>query len=143
MFKLNLLRVKKRDYITLSIGFVYLVFGCLKFFPNLSPAEALAETTISRMTFGWIEGRFSLVLLALLETAIGLSFIFRLQMKWMINVALFHMICTFLPFFFDPTLTFDFSAHSLSITGQYILKNLIIISILLHLMQNHKEPLKA
>ncbi|MBU2525629.1 MAG: doxx family protein [Bacteroidetes bacterium] len=143
MFKELKLQIKKIDYITLSIGCVYLTFGYLKFFPNVSPAESLAEITISRMTFGWIEGRLSLVLLALLETTIGISFIFRLGMKWMIGVALFHMLCTFLPFFFDPSLTFDLSAHSLSITGQYILKNLIIISILLHLMQNRKEPLKA
>jgi len=138
------LSIKKINWLQYSIGFVYLLFGVLKFFPHLSPAEDLAEMTIRKMTFGLIQGRLSLTLLALLETWIGMFLILNIQTKLIIKVAIAHMVCTFFPFFFDPELTFNLSSKSLSMVGQYILKNIIIISTLLNLyasipMQNTKK----
>ncbi len=56
-----------------GLGFIYLWFGVLKFFPQLSSAEQLAGTTIELMTFGLLKPAVSLPLLALWETAIGLA----------------------------------------------------------------------
>lgn len=133
---------KSMNAIRLSIGLVYLIFGVLKFFPSMSPAEALAETTISALTGYMISGRTALTLLAIIEVSIGLAFVFRIYFKTVIIVALAHMVCTFMPFFVDPASTFNFSVHSLSIVGQYILKNLIIISVLVALYQNEKNTIK-
>jgi uncharacterized membrane protein YphA (DoxX/SURF4 family) len=127
------LSIKNINWLQTSIGFVFLLFGFLKFFPHLSPAEDLAELTIRKMTFGLIEGRLSLILLALLESWIGIFLMLNIQSKLMIKVAIAHMICTFFPFFLDPELTFNLSSKTLSIIGQYIIKNLIIISTLLNL----------
>src|SRR6266446_1264845 len=38
----------------LSLGGVFLWFGLLKFFPNLSPAEALATRTLDTLTLGYL-----------------------------------------------------------------------------------------
>lgn len=132
---------KNLSAIRLSIGLVYFLFGVLKFIPNLSPAEALAETTINTISGGLINGRTALVLLAILEVGIGLMLFFKIYLKSAIKIALAHMFCTFLPFIIDPASTFNLSAHSLSIVGQYILKNLIIISVLAALYQNEKVEL--
>lgn len=132
---------KNLSAIRLSIALVYFLFGVLKFIPDLSPAEALAENTISALTGNLITGRTSLILLALLEVTIGLAFAFKIYFKTMIKVALAHMAFTFAPFFIDPASTFNLSAHSLSIVGQYIIKNLIIISVLVALYRTEETEL--
>ncbi|REE83314.1 hypothetical protein BX611_0603 [Lutibacter oceani] len=119
--------------LSITIGIVYFAFGVLKFFPSLSPAEDLAERTINNLTFGLLSGKFALISLAIMETIIGVAFIFQIKKKVVIQLALFHMICTFLPFIFFPELTFNTSLTSFSIVGQYIVKNVIIISVLLNL----------
>ncbi len=41
----------KLKLLAISIGLIYVWFGPLKFFPELSPAESLATETIDAMTF--------------------------------------------------------------------------------------------
>ncbi|SNR56110.1 hypothetical protein [Lutibacter flavus] len=131
----------KSLYIT--IGFVFFVFGILKFFPSLSPAEQLAEQTINKITFGLVSGKFALFSLAIMESLLGIAFIFQLKKMVIIHFALFHMFCTFLPFIFFPELTFNSSSTSFSIVGQYIVKNIIIISVLLNLRLAYKANFKT
>ncbi len=114
-----------------SIGLIYLVFGALKFFPNFSPAEQLAADTINLMTFGWIHGSTALISLAIFECTIGVGLILGFRLKWIVRIALFHMLCTFFPLILIPEVSFTNEPHSLSLVGQYIFKNLIIISALL------------
>jgi uncharacterized membrane protein YphA (DoxX/SURF4 family) len=123
--------------VSISIGIVYFAFGILKFFPHLSPAEDLAEKTIGKLTFGLVSGKFALISLAIMETLIGVAFILQFKHKAFIQLALFHMIATFLPFIFFPEITFDTSVSSFSIVGQYIVKNIIIISALLNLRSEY------
>src|SRR5215204_4031866 len=47
----------------ISVGIVFLWFGLLKFFPNLSPAEDLAARTISTLTFGVVQPNVSVPVL--------------------------------------------------------------------------------
>ena len=46
--------------VRIALGIVFLWFGVLKFFPNLSPAELLAARTIERLTFGAVQPDISL-----------------------------------------------------------------------------------
>lgn len=141
MFRNIKIRIKNLNMLCLSIGFIYLIFGMLKFFPHLSPAEDLAEATISKMTMGLIQGRLAIILLAILEIWIGIFLMFNIQIKFIVQVALAHMVCNFLPFISNPEITFNLSAPSLSLVGQYILKNLIIISTLVSIY--YKYPKSA
>src|SRR5687768_17862736 len=50
-----------------SLGLVFLGFGLLKFFPGASPAEDLAERTMSALTLGLIPGDVGIVGVAVLE----------------------------------------------------------------------------
>ncbi len=123
-------KIGPSDLLRVSIGIVYMAFGILKFFPHYSPAEDLAEKTIAIMTFGVIEGTTALYMLAIMETIIGIALIARLYVDKTILMAFFHMGCTFLPMIILPHLTFTNEPSSLSLIGQYILKNIVIISAL-------------
>jgi uncharacterized membrane protein YphA (DoxX/SURF4 family) len=108
----------------ISIGFIYFLFGILKFFPNVSPAEDLVKVTMQTLTFGLISPDLSMILLALWETIIGLLLLFGMFRPFTVAMVLLHMAGTFTPLLLFPELTF-------TLVGQYIIKNIIIVSAVL------------
>ena len=125
----------KNSFLAISVGVVYLWFGALKYFPGLSPAEGLAQNTIHVLTFGLIPDNVSIILLAIWETAIGVFLILGLFRRTMVILALVHMVCTFTPLLFFPNDTFNDGPLYLTLLGQYIIKNLIIIAALLKIVE--------
>ena len=126
-------RLNKNYLLQFCIGLVYLVFGVLKFFPEASPAEALAIDTIAELTFDTMPPVFSLFLLAVWETSIGFLLIGNWFIRFAIIIALLHMLLTFTPIFLFPHLTFSTAPVLPSLLGQYIAKNIIIIAALIRL----------
>ncbi|MFD2099232.1 hypothetical protein [Flagellimonas iocasae] len=124
----------RNSLLAIAIGLVYLWFGALKFFPDLSPAEGLAKSTIHTLTFGLIPDEVSIILLALWETWIGVFLIFNVARKTVTLLALVHIIFTFTPLLFFPDQVFSGGLPFLTLLGQYIMKNLIIIAALLVLL---------
>ncbi len=110
----------------ISLGIVYIWFGILKFFPNQSPAEDIARQTIDRIMFGLIPSEFSYLMLAAVETVIGILLLFNLWSKYVVYLALGHLFMTFSPLLLFPAMTFD-SAGIPTLLGQYILKNIVLI----------------
>lgn len=110
-----------------ALGFIYLWFGLLKFFPNLSPAESLAGATLQIMTFGYVPPQISLLLLALWETAIGLALLTGKFQRVAIISLYFHIAGTFFPLFLFPEQTWNTPLVAASLEGQYIVKNLITL----------------
>lgn len=129
----------KNRLLAISIGLVYLWFGTLKFIPHLSPAEDLARNTIHHLTFGLMNERLSIVLLAIWEVGLGLMLIFNLFRRTAIFIALAHMLLTFTPLIFFPNETFGQGPFVLTLVGQYIIKNLIIIAALLSIRPSRKQ----
>lgn len=127
------------NFVAVSIGIVYLWFGMLKFFNGVSPAEDLAKATITELTFGFIAPEVSIILLAVWETLIGVLLIAHLFEKFALKLALVHIILTFLPFLYFPDLVFSEAPFNLTLLGQYIIKNVIILGVLLVLLkESHK-----
>ncbi len=122
--------------LSISIGIVYLWFGLLKFFPGLSPADLLAKQTISLLTFDLIPENAGIFMLAIIEVAIGLCLIFNLQLKRTSVAAIIHLVLTFIPVVFFPEISFSKAPFSLTLVGQYIIKNIVIISALLLIYQS-------
>lgn len=114
----------------ISIGIIYLWFGLLKFFPGVSPAEDLAAETIRLLTFGMLPKQVSLVLLAFWEVSVGLLLVFRIYYRIAFWLVLAHMICTFTPLILLPELSFTQAPYGLTLVGQYIIKNIVIVSAL-------------
>jgi len=110
-----------------SIGIIYVWFGVLKFFPGVSPAEELAKQTVYLLTFKLIPPDLSLLLLAIWETAAGLMLIGGIYTTVAIRIVMVHMFCTFTPLVLLPGLSFTSAPFSLTLVGQYIIKNIVII----------------
>lgn len=133
------LKVKKKKFLLISVGIVYLWFGVLKFFPHLSPAEMLAKNTIEKLTLGIIPVDLAIILLAIWETTIGILLIINLYRRFAIMFAILHMICTFSPLLFFSDEIFTNGAFIPSLVGQYIIKNIIILSVLVSSYSEEKN----
>lgn len=123
----------------ISIGVIYSWFGILKFFPGVSPAEELAKETIHLLTFGYINSDLSLLLLAIWETIIGILMVSGLYSKLVIRMILLHMIFTFTPLFLLPGISFTSAPPALTLIGQYIIKNIVIICALFVIDTSSKQ----
>jgi uncharacterized membrane protein YphA (DoxX/SURF4 family) len=110
-----------------GLGFIYLWFGALKFFPNLSSAAHLAGTTIELMSFGFLTADISLPLLACWETGIGLALLTGKFRRMAVFSLYFHIAGTLMPLFLLPDRTWSAPPFAASLEGQYIFKNLITI----------------
>ncbi len=112
----------------ISLGVIFLWFGFLKFFPGSSPAEQLATNTISILTFGIIKPAVSIYMLAAMETLIGLGLIFRIFLRTTLLILFFQMLGTVTPLFLFPAETFTLVPISPTLEGQYIIKNIVLVS---------------
>ena len=112
----------------LALGLVYLHFGLLKLFPDLSPAEMIASQTVMRLSWGWLDARTALALVAWFEIAIGLGFLLDVARRWMPWIFFVHMAGTMLPLFLLPELVFKIAPFAPTLEGQYILKNLVFVA---------------
>jgi uncharacterized membrane protein YphA (DoxX/SURF4 family) len=111
-----------------SMGLVFLWFGALKFFPGLSPAADLATRTIERLTFGLITPDVSILILAVWESLIGLGLIFGIFMRATLLLLFLQMLGTISPIFLFPQEVFTTFPYAPTLEGQYIFKNMVLIS---------------
>ena len=125
--------IKTNHILAITIGIVYLWFGTLKFFPLQSPAEGLAQNTIDIITLHLIPKSVSIILLALLETLIGIMLILNIKRRLVLKVTFAHIILTFIPLFAFSEMSFSVAPYSFTLLGQYIFKNIIIIAALITL----------
>jgi uncharacterized membrane protein YphA (DoxX/SURF4 family) len=112
----------------ISLGVVYFWFGVLKFFPQMSPAEDLVAKTIYTLSFGLIDGSISMPVLAIWECSIGLGLMLGLFLRATLLLLGLQMIGTITPIFLFPEAVFVYFPFVLTLEGQYIVKNLVIIS---------------
>ena len=113
--------------VRIALGIVFLWFGVLKFFPNLSPAEDLAARTIERLTFGAVQPAVSLPVLAAWESVIGIGLILNRWMRGVLLLLAVQMAGTFTPLLLFPTETWTVFPIAPTLEGQYIIKNLVLI----------------
>ncbi len=125
--------------IIFSIGVIYFVFGVLKFFPNFSPAEDIAKKTIDVLINNSVHSDISYLVLAMWETLIGLFFILNYKQRITTILAIIHLSFTFSVFFIFPELSFNKSSFSFTLLGQYVVKNIIIVCVLISLLRNNTE----
>jgi uncharacterized membrane protein YphA (DoxX/SURF4 family) len=112
----------------LSLGLVFLWFGVLKFFPDLSPAEELVGRTFQQLTFGLIPADTANVILAVWEVLIGLGLITGIFMRVTLLLMFLQMAGTFTPMFLFPAEVFTRIPYAPTLEGQYIIKNLVLLS---------------
>ena len=111
-----------------ALGVVFFWFGALKLFPGLSPATELAGRTITVLTFGLIPPDISVPVLAVWECAIGLGLIIGKWMRFTLLLLVAQMAGTLLPLAFFPEATFTRFPYAPTLEGQYIIKNLVLVT---------------
>jgi uncharacterized membrane protein YkgB len=112
----------------ISLGIIFFWFGALKFFPGLSPATELATRTIDVLTFGRIPSNVAINILAAWETLIGIGLLTGIAMRATLALLFVQMVGTITPIFLFPELVFTRVPHVPTLEGQYIIKNLVLIS---------------
>ena len=106
----------------IGMGTVFLWFGALKFL-GLSPAAALVANTMS-----WLPFPGFIYVLGLWEMAIGLCFLYTPLLPVALLLLFLHMPGTFLPIVLLPEAVFRGFPFELTLEGQYIVKNLVLIA---------------
>lgn len=106
----------------ISIAIVFIWFGLLKPLGMSPAAELVARTVylISPETFIPILGWW--------EVAIGVCLLFRPLLRAAILLLFLQMPGTMLPLFLLPEVCFTHIPFGLTLEGQYIIKNLVLIS---------------
>ena len=112
----------------LSLGVVFLWFGVLKFFPNLSPAQELATRTISVLSFQLVPPSVSLPVLAAWECVIGIGLLLGWGLRGTLLLLYLQMLGTLTPIVMFPHELFTRIPYAPTMEGQYIIKNLVLIS---------------
>ncbi|RKR84841.1 hypothetical protein BDD43_5094 [Mucilaginibacter gracilis] len=120
--------LKPVTLLRLSIGLIYFWFGILKFFYGFSPAKQIASQTVHHLTFGRLPDHLAITMLAAGECALGILLMGCLWMRATLVLVFIHMLFTFTPFVFFPQATFLHLPYDFTLLGQYIMKNLVIIS---------------
>ena len=106
----------------IGLGIVFFWFGALKLEPGLSPAEQLVRDTTYFVDPDWF-----IPVLALWEMAIGLGLIFGLFMRVTLLLLFLQMPGTALPLVVKPDAVWTTFPYGLTLEGQYIIKNLVLI----------------
>jgi uncharacterized membrane protein YphA (DoxX/SURF4 family) len=106
----------------LGLGIVFFWFGALKLVPGLSPAEELVRNT----TY-FVHPDLFLPILAIWEMGIGLGLIFGKLMRITLLLLFLQMAGTALPLVILPETVWTAFPYGLTLEGQYIIKNLVLI----------------
>lgn len=106
-----------------ALGIIFFWFGALKLVPGLSPAEELVRNTIF-----FVDPDQFQPILAVWEMVIGLGLISGLFMRVTLLLLFLQMPGTALPIFITPEAVFTYFPFGLTIEGQYIVKNLALIT---------------
>jgi uncharacterized membrane protein YkgB len=110
-----------------SLAVIFIWFGILKPL-GISPAEPIVRATVHWMPLlspgQWVS------VIGWWEVAIGVTFLFRSTIRLAIALLAMQMVGTFLPLVILPDITFQPGRipYGPTIEGQYIVKNLLIIS---------------
>jgi uncharacterized membrane protein YkgB len=106
----------------IGMGTVFLWFGALKHL-GLSPAAELVVKTMS-----WLPIPGFLHILGVWEMAIGICFLYTPLLRVALLLLFLHMPGTFLPIVLLPEKVFQAFPFVLTMEGQYIVKNLVLIA---------------
>ncbi|MCU1611899.1 MAG: hypothetical protein QOH09_2000, partial [Pseudonocardiales bacterium] len=117
----------------ISMGAVYFVFGILKYFPGVSPAQDLALATTHLLSFGLvpavIPSGVAMALIATLECAIGLLLLAGRWLRPAICLLGAQLTGILSPAVLLAGRLFAGPHHMPTLEGQYVLKDVILVAV--------------
>jgi putative oxidoreductase len=115
-------------FLQISLGLIFIGFGILKFVPGLSPAESLVEQTMTTLTFGLVPAWLGTILVAGLETAIGLCLLIPGFARLGVVLLGVAMIGILSPLLLFPGELFAGPLNAPTLVGQYVLKDIVLLA---------------
>ncbi len=109
-------------FLRYSLAIIFIWFGILKPL-GISPAEEIVRKTVT-----WIPPDIFVPLLGWWEVAIGVGLLFRPLIRIGLLLLFLQMPGTMLPLILLPDICYTQFPYGLTLEGQYIIKNLILIS---------------
>ena len=111
-----------RFFLRISLAIIFVWFGGLKIV-QLSPAQDLVTKTVY-----WVDPAVFIPILGWWEVLIGVGLLFRPFIRVAIFLLFLQMPGTALPLVILPHVCFTQFPFGLTMEGQYIIKNLVLIS---------------
>ena len=105
-----------------SIALIFIWFGLLKPL-GMSPEEELIKRTVY-----WVSPQVFLPVLGWWEVGVGLCLLYRPLIRIALLLLLLQLPGTMLPLFLLPEICFTQPPFGLSLEGQYIVKNIFLVS---------------
>jgi uncharacterized membrane protein YkgB len=105
-----------------SIALIFIWFGLLKPL-GMSPEEELIKRTVY-----WVSPQVFLPILGWWEVSVGLCLLYRPLIRIALLLLLLQLPGTMLPLILLPEICFTRPPFGLSLEGQYIVKNLFLVS---------------
>jgi uncharacterized membrane protein YkgB len=127
----------------ISMGLVIFGFGVLKYFPGVSPAQHIVLEVNHRLTFGLLPDHPTLVLFATVESLIGLSLITGWGLRVIIYPLAVWAVAILSPIVLFPGELFSGPDHAPTLEGQYVLKDVILLTACLVIATHVRRGAKA
>ncbi len=122
------LRAHSITLLRVVVGLVILAFGVLKFFPGVSPAEELTIKTTDALSFGLVPGHVAIVIVATLETILGLLLVSGRLLRLAIYLLAGQLVGVLAPLALFTERLFSGPHHAPTLEGQYVIKDLIVVA---------------
>jgi uncharacterized membrane protein YkgB len=135
---IHFLRKISIPFARFALFIVFFWFGILKIL-GTSPANPMVES-LQQATLPFISWDTFIIIFAIYEVIIGISFVIPKIERFAIALLIPHMVMTSLPLFFLRTMTWQ-AFLTPTMEGQYIIKNLVIIAVAMGIAA-HLHPLK-
>lgn len=119
-----------------ALGLIFLWFGLLKFCPGLCEVELIAQRTLMVLSDHRFTPQHCMLLLAVWECAMGATLLLapknkhwgRFLLRGCAISLLLHLCGTLLPLVLFRADTWKVFPFAPTLTGQYILKNLVLLA---------------
>ena len=105
-----------------SIALIFIWFGLLK------PLGMSPEAELIKRTVYWVSPQIFLPVLGWWEVTIGLCLLYRPLIRVALLLLLLQLPGTMLPLILLPEICFTLPPFGLSLEGQYIVKNIFLVS---------------
>src|SRR3989344_3218655 len=105
-----------------SLGFLFVLLGILK------PLGLSAAAPLVAKTVYWFSPSWFVPFLGWWEVVIGICLLYKPLVRLGIFLMALQMLGTFLPLIILPEVVYSFNPLTLTLEGQYIIKNLVLIA---------------
>jgi uncharacterized membrane protein YphA (DoxX/SURF4 family) len=109
----------------IALAIVYVWFGALKIL-GLSPVADLVASMVP-----FVPAETAVMGMGIAEVALGLALAVGLFVPWIAAIQVAHLFGTFLVFVVHPDVAFDGNPFAVTLEGEFIAKNLVLVTALI------------